>query len=332
MKKNVSVISSSYLRSLAIVVLVLSVIRPDTVQAQGDGPRFYWKGLVGTTAIPLTESSIGGNANPLDPTHTVIPGSDFQATMTMAGFAKIIPVCKRSAMFSLLLPMGRIASDVSLNGLNYKTTARGYGDPMLQVGINILGPKAIMSIPDMLRYKPGFSVDLIGSLAFPIGEYDNSSPVNIGQNRWYGRVGAPIVWQLGPWVPGRRTTLEFLPAVWIFGNNSDFVGKTMKTDPMIQVEGHLTHDFSEGFWGALDAISYTGGKATIDGHEGSDLNNLGMGGTFGYHVNDNLQLTVSYCSTVNDKNPEDLKMDEFRFTLIYGWHPLIEGMKRLKSE
>jgi hypothetical protein len=24
--------------------------------------------------------------------------------------------------------------------------------------------------------------------------------------------------------PGRRTTLEFLPAVWLFGNNNDFVG------------------------------------------------------------------------------------------------------------
>jgi len=36
--------------------------------------------------------------------------------------------------------------------------------------------------------------------------------LNLGQNRWYGRVGAPIVWQLGAWVPGRRTPLEFLPA------------------------------------------------------------------------------------------------------------------------
>ena len=36
-----------------------------------------------------------------------------------------------------------------------------------------------MNIPEMLRYKPGFSVDLVGNLAVPLGEYDNSSPINL---------------------------------------------------------------------------------------------------------------------------------------------------------
>jgi hypothetical protein len=243
----------------------------------------------------------------------------------------MLPVLKRSAMLSVIVPMGRINGEASLDGLDFSATSRGFGDPMLQFGINIIGPKAIMNIPDMLRYKPGFSVDIIGSLAIPIGAYDNTTPINIGQNRWYGRIGAPVVWQLGPWVPGRRTTLEFLPAIWLFSDNNDFVGKKMETKPMYQLEGHLTRDFMERLWGSFDVISYSGGKATIDGVEGNSLNNLGMGGTIGYQINDNMQLTVSYSSTVNDKNQEDLKMDGFRVTLIYGWHELIEGMKRLKS-
>jgi hypothetical protein len=154
----------------------------------------------------------------------------------------------------------------------------------------------------------------------------------MGQNRWYGRIGVPIVWQIGAWVPGKRTTLEFLPGVWLFGDNTDFVGKTLSTEPMIQLEGHLTRDFSANFWGSLDVISYTGGLATIDGVAGSSLNNLGIGGTLGYHINSSLQMNLSYSSTVNDKNPEDLKMDAFRMTLIYGFQSLIEGMNRLKGE
>jgi Putative MetA-pathway of phenol degradation len=331
MKKYLSATCSLDFKNLFISALVLMLCLPKVVQSQGDGARFYWKGMSGTNAVPVIGSSLGGNANPLDPSHTVIPGSDFAATMGTIGYAKVLPVLKRSTLVSVIVPMGRISSDLSLYGRNYNTTARGFGDPMLQFDINILGPKAIMNIPDMMRYKPGFSVDIMGSLAIPIGEYDNESPINIGQNRWYGRIGTPIVWQIGSWVPGKRTTFEFLPAIWWFGNNNDFVGKEMKTDPMYQLEAHLTRDFTERLWGSFDVISYSGGKATIDGVEGSSLNNLGLGGTMGYQLNENMQLTVSYSSTVNDKNPEDLKMDGFRVTLIYGWHELIEGMRRLKG-
>jgi len=142
----------------------------------------------------------------------------------------------------------------------------------------------------------------------------------------------PVIWQLGAWVPGRRTTLEFLPAVWLFGNNNDFVGQTLKTDPLFQLDAHLTRDFTEHFWGSLDGSWYNGAKQTIDGVEGNKRNDLAFGLTLGYQVNDNLNLTFGYMSTVNDSAPSDLSMDRFMITLVYGWHPLIEGSKRLKSE
>ena len=320
-----------YLRILILTTVAISVVLPASLFAQGDGPRFYWKTLAGMYAVPVIGSSMSGNANPLDPSHQVVPESDFNATMAMPGFARVIPLFKRSAMVSVIAPMGRITSNVSSGLLETTQTARGFGDPMVQLGVNVIGPKAIMNIPDMLRYKPGFSVDIIGSLAVPLGEYDNESPLNIGQNRWYGRFGAPIVWQLGSWVPGKQTTLEALPAIWLFGDNTDFMGKKMETKPMYQVEGHLTRDFMARMWGSLDFVWYSGGQATIDGVEGEAMNNSGIGGTLGYHVNDNMQLTIAYVSSINDKAAEDLKMDTFRVTLIYGWHNLIEGMHRLKG-
>ncbi|MGE5153066.1 MAG: transporter, partial [Bdellovibrio bacteriovorus] len=169
-------------------------------------------------------------------------------------------------------------------------------------------------------------------LALPIGEYNSDQPLNIGQNRWYGRFGLPIVWQLGAWVPGRRTTLEFLPAVWIFGDNTDYVGQTLETDPMFQLDAHLTRDFTEHLWGSLDAAWYSGGQATINGVQGEKLDNLGVGLTLGYTITDNLNLTVGYKSTINDNAPGDLQMDGFMATLVFGWHPLVEGMRRLESE
>jgi hypothetical protein len=261
----------------------------------------------------------------------VTPGASLDATLALAGYARTFSLFDRSAMAAILLPMGHISGEVTVAGRTFNQSANGFGDPMLEFDINVLGPPAQKNIPDALRYEPGFSVDLLADLAVPIGEYDSSQPLNLGQNRWYGRLGLPIICQIGPWVPGRRTTLEFLPAVWLFGDNDDYVGQTMKTDPLFQLDAHLTRDFTEHFWGALDAAWYYGGEASINGVSGEKLNNLGFGLTLGYQINDNLNLTAGYKSTINDDAPDDLRMDSFMVSLVYGWHKLLEGSRRLKD-
>ena len=315
----------------AVAVLAMAALCPQQALAQMPA-RFYWKTLSDGNAVPLIVNSISGNTNPFDPAHIVTPGGSFDATMAIAGYAHTFSLFDRSAMAAILVPMGRVSGDVTVAGRTFNQSASGFGDPMFELNINVLGPKAQKNIPDAMRYEPGFSVDVLADLAVPIGEYDSNQQLNIGQNRWYGRVGMPIIWQLGDWVPGRRTTLEFLPAVWLFGNNTDFVGQTLKTDPKFQLDAHLSRDFTERLWGALDLAWYYGGQATINDVSGEKLNNIGVGLTLGYQVNDNLGLTFGYKSTINDKGPGDLKMDAFMLTLVYGWHPMIEGMRRLKSE
>ena len=318
-------------RSAAMTMLAIGVLCTPHALAQTPA-RFYLDTLSGSNAVPLIFESISGNTNPFDPAHTVNSGADFDATMALVGYAHTFSLFDRAAMGAIILPMGRISGEVTKGLATVSESASGFGDPMLEFSLNLIGPPAQKNIPDVLRYEPGFSVDLLADLALPIGEYDSDQSLNIGQNRWYGRLGMPIIWQLGDWVPGRRTTLEFLPAVWLFGDNDDYVGQTMETDPMFQLDAHLSRDFTEHFWGSLDFAWFSGGQATINGVQGDELNNVGVGLTLGYTINDNLNLTVGYKSTINDDAPDDLKMDGFMATLVFGWHPLIEGSRRLKSE
>jgi hypothetical protein len=313
-------------------LLATGIICPLTAMSQVP-PRFYWKSLAGGNAVPLIVTSMTGNTNPFDSSHLVTPGAEFEGTLALAGYAHTFALFERSAMAAVLLPMGRLSGDVTTpEGRAAAQSVSGFGDPTVEINLNLIGPKAQKTIPDALRYEPGFSLDVLADLAIPIGEYDSDQPLNVGQNRWYGRIGFPIVWQLGAWVPGRRTTLEFLPAVWLFGDNTDFVGETLETDPLYQVDAHLTRDFTAHLWGSLDATMYNGGKATIDGVEGEKLDHYGFGLTLGYQINDNLGLTFSYKSTASDNAPDDLQMDVFMISLVSGWHPIIEGSKRLQSE
>jgi hypothetical protein len=319
------------LSSVIAAIFIVGVLFSPQAFAQLPA-RFYLDTLSDANAVPLIYESMSGNTNPFDPAHTVTPGANFDATLTLAGYARTFTLLDRAAMAAIIVPMGRISGEVTVGGRTFLQSTNGFGDPMLEFNINVIGPKAQKNIPDVLRYEPGFSVDLLFDLALPIGEYDSSQPLNIGQNRWYGRVGAPIIWQLGPWIPGKRTTLEFLPAVWLFGDNDDFVGQTLETDPMYQLDAHLTRDFTEHLWGSLDFTLYSGGQATINGVQGEKLNNTGMGFTLGYVINDNLNLTAGYKSTLNDDAPDDLRMDSFMITLVFGWHPLLEGARRLEGE
>ncbi|NVZ11193.1 transporter [Allochromatium humboldtianum] len=314
----------------AAALLALSALGPLAVQAQTPA-RFYLDTLSGSTAVPLIVESINGNTNPFDPAHTVTPGADFDATLAMVGYGHTFSLFDRSALAAIFLPMGRISGDVSLNGRTFNQSASGFGDPTLEFAINLIGPSAQKDIPDAMRYEPGFALHLLADLALPIGEYDNDQTLNIGMNRWYGRVALPMTWQLGAWVPGRRTTLELLPSVWLFGENSDYVGQTLETEPMFQLDAHLTRDFTEHLWGSLDAVWLNGGAATIDGVKGDANDTFGLGFTLGYSIKENLQLTFGYKSTLNDSNPGDMQMDSFNLSLVFGWHPLIEGSRRLKE-
>jgi hypothetical protein len=323
--------SAARARRLATAILALTVICPMFAHAQIP-PRFYWKSLSDANAVPMIFQSLSGNANPIDPAHVVSANSSVDANVLIAGYAKMLPLFDRTLTLAIMEPMGRISGNATVAGVSQSQDVNGFGDPMVEVDMNLIGPKAIRTIPDLLRYEPKLSLDVIVDVAFPIGNYDNTQPLNLGQNRWYGRVGAPTVCQIGPWVPGRRTTFEVLPSVWVFTDNTDYVGHTLGTEPMFELEAHLTRDLTETFWGSLDVTWFAGGKSSIDGVSGDPMHNVGVGFTLGYQITDNLSLTAGYMATVNDNGPNDLKMDGFRISLTYGWHKIIEGQKRLKNE
>lgn len=323
-------------------LLFIFFVFPAAALAQGDGPRIYWHGLAGTNIVNFWYINASGNANPLDPSHVIRPNASFDANMAIAGYSKMLPLFGRSATVSIFLPVGNV--DISLAGgaTSQQQGSRGFGNPILQLNTNLIGAPAIMSLADMVRYEPTFTLDLLTTLAFPVGTYDSAQIVNVSQNRWYGRVGTPMMMSFGPWVPGQRTTVEFLPAGWFFGNNNDYAGQTLKSDPLLQLEGHVTRDLTETLWASADVVWINGAKPTIEGPastsltgfpsaDGKKLDNVSAGFTIGFQATDNLMINGSYSATVN-AGSEDLKIDQFRLMLTYGWHPLIEGMKRLTKD
>jgi len=328
---NILIRKFGKIRVWFVVAIVLGMFSSMAANAQVP-PRFYWKTLQGTNAVPVIAMSASGNTNPLDPSHNFDPSATLSADIAIAGYAKMFPVWNKAAMLAVLVPMGRIEGDFLAGGSLSREASSGFGDPMVELNMNLIGPAPIMNLPDMLRYEPGFSMDLVVDVAFPLGQYDNTQSLNLGQNRWYGRIGTPIIWQLGPWIPDRRMTLEIFPSVWFFGDNDDFVGRNFSSDPTFELEAHLTRNFTSKFWGSFDATYTTSGDATIASTttSGSDMTLAGF--TLGYQLNDSMQLTFGYKSTLNnDAGSNDLQLSTFLISFTTGWHRLLEGASRLSN-
>ena len=124
-----------------------------------------------------------------------------------------------------------------------------------------------------------------------------------------------------------------MTAVWLFDDNDDFLsGVGVETDPIFAIESHLTRDFTETFWASMDFAGFFGGESSIGGVSGSSIDNVGVGLTLGFQITDNFQIGTSYFSTIDDGDRGDVQGDEFRIMFSYGWHSLIEGMRRLKDK
>ena len=306
-------------------------------------PRSYWKPYNGMWSVPLRYQSLSGNVNPADPANVVNPGVDFDADILQAGFYKAFDLFGRAASATALLPMGRVeASGVPMTG---NESSSGIGDLLFEFNVHLNNARPIYNNPDQMRYEPGLSFNLIADLMVPTGEYDDDQIANLGQNRWIGRVGVPILWQigwktgswlpvewqLGAWVPGKRTTLEVIPSVWFFSDNDDYVGGDLETDPMVQVEAHLTRDLDEHFWVSFDFNGFFEGESTIGGVSGSDLDVFMVGGTAGVSLTDRIMLTVGYSTTVDD-GFNDVRADGFLVSLTYSSASLWRGFERLKNK
>jgi hypothetical protein len=182
----------------------------------------------------------------------------------------------------------------------------------------------------MLNYEPTWTLDVATMLAFPIGKYDDDKLVNMGLNRWFGRIAFPFKYHLGSFSPGYMTSIEIIPSVWLFDENDDFIGRKLENDPMVQLEGHVTHDFTPNFYGSLDMLYRGGFQSEIDdvevGHA-IDIGNLGF--TVNYQATDNLAIRAGY--STNLFGDHELDNSLFRVQFVYAWHKASENMKKLMS-
>ena len=140
----------------------------------------------------------------------------------------------------------------------------GLGDPRFRFSINLFGAPAL-SAREFADYRQDLIIGASLQVSAPLGQYDDSKLLNLGNNRWSFRpeLGFSKAW--GPW------TVEIAPSATFFTNNPDFFGgSTFAQAPVYLVRGYGMYNFNSGVWLSLDGTWLAGGRTTVNGARGDN--------------------------------------------------------------
>ena len=337
--------SARFLALAAFAIAVPLISGP--VIAQDDGARTYWKGRAGTNVMSVQYLNMNLQASDtlqFDPTHFIYPAADAEADIFVLSWARHLTLFDRPSILSANLMGGSVdvEFDTSVTppeflppgvepDFSFSQSASGYADPSVQLDVNLFGTPKLPAIFSYMNYEPTWTLDAAFMLGVPLGQYDDDSVVNMGLNRFYGRVAFPFKYHFRVFSPGYRSSLEVVPSIWLFSDNDDFLGQKLKNDPMLQVEAHWTHDFTRHFFGSIDLLYRNGFQSEIDGIKlGSDIEIGTLGFTLNFAVTDNVTIRTSFSSNVFGDSDIDTSMIRLQF--VYAWDRAIENIKKLGSE
>ena len=249
------------------------LLMPVCASAQELEPGAYWPIPRGMNIFTAVNSFNWGDLS-FDPAAPIDESSATINTTALA-FTRAFNLAGRSANAGVMVPV--IVGHVE--GLYLGEPAAvdrfGQGDPRFRFAMNLYGAPS-MTLKEFASFRHRTIVGVSVTVAPPLGQYDSTKLINLGTNRWSFKPELGWSQAFGQWV------VEAMAGVWLFTDNTDFVGgRTREQDPIIATQAHLTYKFNRSMWLAGDANYYTGGTTTIGGKQNLDFQrNSRIGATF----------------------------------------------------
>lgn len=274
--------------SLCIAALPGALLLPPAY-AQELEPRSYSNTPVGFNFLIAGYLYSKGEIA-FDPSLPIVDAK-FRSDTGVLAYAHSLNAWGNSAKFDLVLPYSSFSAHGLVSGKPREREMSGAGDPRFRFSVNFHGAPAL-SLQEFAGYRQDLIAGASLQVTAPLGDYDNSKLLNLGNNRWSFKPELGISKAWGQW------TLEIAPSATFYTNNTDFnKGGTLKQAPLYAVQGHLIYGFSSDVWLAFNSLYFTGARTTVNGRESDNLQrNTRAGLTLALPV-DRHQSVKLYAST-----------------------------------
>ncbi len=245
-------------------------LQAGTAGAQDLEPRSYVNTPVGMNFLVGGYGYTDGDVA-FDPS-LPIADAHFHMNTVVAAYARSFGAWGNSAKFDVIVPYSHFTGSAMASGVLRERDISGFNDPRFRVSMNFYGAPAL-SVKEFASYHQDLIVGASLQVGAPLGQYDPTRLVNLGNNRWSFKPELGISKAWGAWV------VEVAPSVTLYTDNTDFNnGRTLKQDPLYSLQTHVVYGFRNGVWVAFDATYFTGARTTVNGVRSENLQSNTRGG------------------------------------------------------
>ena len=229
-----------------------------------------------------------------------IENAQFKIHGSLLAYARTFGLAGMSGKFDVIMPYVWLSGSAESDGMPVYRDVSGLGDPRFRVSVNFIGAPPL-SMAEFKDYQHNLVVGASIQVFVPLGQYDATRLVNIGTNRFSFKPELGISKKFGP------LFLELAAGMTFYTTNYDFFnGKTRSQAPIGSIQGHACYSFKRGIWAAVDGTYYWGGRTTLEGVEGNDLQkNTRLGFTFALPLNIHHTLKFNVSTGVSTRTGSD---------------------------
>jgi len=276
--RNSGTASPRSVRGLGGAILLIALMLPATVAlAQDLEPRSYSNTPVGLNFLIAGYGYANGDLA-FDPS-LPIADAQYRQNSGVVAYARSLDAWGKSAKFDVVMPYSSFSGQAQVSGLPRQREMSGFNDPRFRFSMNFYGAPAL-SLKEFAGYRQDLIVGASLQVTAPLGQYDNSKLLNLGNNRWSFKSELGISKAWGPW------TVELAPSATFYTDNTDFnKGATLSQAPLYAMQGHVIYGFPSGMWLALNGTYLTGNRTTVNGVRSNNMQtNTRAGLTFALPV------------------------------------------------
>jgi outer membrane putative beta-barrel porin/alpha-amylase len=270
-------------------VLAALALLAGAARAQDIEPRSYSNAPVG---VNFAIAGVVFTRGALEfPAASSITDAKLKTHSALLAYARAFDFFGKSAKFDAIVPYMFLSGDARYQGQPVEREVDGFFDPRLRLSVNFYGAPAL-DLKDFRNYRQDLIVGASLQVSAPLGQYDRTRLVNIGANRWSFKPELGVSKAIGSW------TLEGKLAATFFTTNDDFfTGRRREQDPIVSVQANFIYGFANGAWVSFDGTYYAGGRSTLDGVRGADLQQNGrLGATLALPIDPRNSIKL-YAST-----------------------------------